>query len=218
MASPQPEAGLTDYERRREENIRRNDAILASLRRKARRGLGLLPVHPLLPQAGQETAAAPHDPRQPRCPPPLPPHPRPSPQRFRRRGVHRHAAVRSEAPRHPVLLACLRPARFRRRRCLAPGAGARDSRGGRVRRREGAGAAARGREEGGAGEDTLGAGPTAGPPDRGGRREQARAYRVLGRGRRRGGRGRCRRVVRVFSPQGGCGGGCDAPGRAAQDL
>ncbi|XP_062196716.1 DNA damage-binding protein cmr1-like [Phragmites australis] len=35
MASPPPEAGLTDYERLREENIRRNDAILASLRRKA---------------------------------------------------------------------------------------------------------------------------------------------------------------------------------------
>lgn len=34
MASP-PAAGLTDYERRREENIRRNDAILDSLRRKA---------------------------------------------------------------------------------------------------------------------------------------------------------------------------------------
>ncbi|KAG8087059.1 hypothetical protein GUJ93_ZPchr0010g9809 [Zizania palustris] len=34
MDSP-PEAALTDYERRREENIRRNDAILASLRRKA---------------------------------------------------------------------------------------------------------------------------------------------------------------------------------------
>ncbi|KAK3123160.1 hypothetical protein QOZ80_8AG0625000 [Eleusine coracana subsp. coracana] len=32
---PKPEAGLTDYERRREENIRRNDAILASLRREA---------------------------------------------------------------------------------------------------------------------------------------------------------------------------------------
>nr|TKW09663.1 hypothetical protein SEVIR_6G117600v2 [Setaria viridis] len=35
MASPLPEAGLTDYERRREENIRRNETILASLRRKA---------------------------------------------------------------------------------------------------------------------------------------------------------------------------------------
>ncbi|EAZ42175.1 hypothetical protein OsJ_26738 [Oryza sativa Japonica Group] len=34
MASP-PDAALTDYERLREENIRRNDAILASLRRKA---------------------------------------------------------------------------------------------------------------------------------------------------------------------------------------
>ncbi|TVU42371.1 hypothetical protein EJB05_08773, partial [Eragrostis curvula] len=34
MASP-PAAGLTDYERRREENIRRNEAILASLRREA---------------------------------------------------------------------------------------------------------------------------------------------------------------------------------------
>jgi WD repeat-containing protein 76 len=34
MASP-PGAGLTEYERRREENIRRNDAILASLRREA---------------------------------------------------------------------------------------------------------------------------------------------------------------------------------------
>ncbi|GJN35162.1 hypothetical protein PR202_gb23908 [Eleusine coracana subsp. coracana] len=32
---PEPEAGLTDYERRREENIRRNDAILASIRREA---------------------------------------------------------------------------------------------------------------------------------------------------------------------------------------
>ncbi|RLM60956.1 hypothetical protein C2845_PM14G07140 [Panicum miliaceum] len=35
MASPPAEAGLTDYERRREENIRRNETILASLRRKA---------------------------------------------------------------------------------------------------------------------------------------------------------------------------------------
>ncbi|CAO2206403.1 unnamed protein product [Urochloa humidicola] len=35
MASPPPEARLTDYERIREENIRRNETILASLRRKA---------------------------------------------------------------------------------------------------------------------------------------------------------------------------------------
>jgi hypothetical protein len=35
MASPLPKAGLTDYERRREENIRRNEIILASLRREA---------------------------------------------------------------------------------------------------------------------------------------------------------------------------------------
>ncbi|PWZ54043.1 hypothetical protein Zm00014a_043959 [Zea mays] len=35
MASPPPGAGLTDYERRREENIRRNETILAALRRKA---------------------------------------------------------------------------------------------------------------------------------------------------------------------------------------
>ncbi|KAG0538237.1 hypothetical protein BDA96_03G218000 [Sorghum bicolor] len=35
MASLPPGAGLTDYERRREENIRRNEAILATLRRKA---------------------------------------------------------------------------------------------------------------------------------------------------------------------------------------
>lgn len=34
MASP-PDAGLTEYERLRAENIRRNDVILASLRRKA---------------------------------------------------------------------------------------------------------------------------------------------------------------------------------------
>lgn len=35
MASPPSGTGLTDYERRREENIRRNEIILASLRRKA---------------------------------------------------------------------------------------------------------------------------------------------------------------------------------------
>uniref|UniRef100_A0A804LQA6 DROUGHT SENSITIVE 1 n=1 Tax=Zea mays TaxID=4577 RepID=A0A804LQA6_MAIZE len=35
MASPPPGAGLTEYERRREENIRRNETILAALRRKA---------------------------------------------------------------------------------------------------------------------------------------------------------------------------------------
>ncbi|KAL6599031.1 hypothetical protein ACP70R_045895 [Stipagrostis hirtigluma subsp. patula] len=34
-SSPAPEAGLTEYERRRQENIRRNDAIIASLRRQA---------------------------------------------------------------------------------------------------------------------------------------------------------------------------------------
>ncbi|KAF8729730.1 hypothetical protein HU200_017695 [Digitaria exilis] len=35
MAASPPEPGLTDYERLREENIRRNETILASLRRKA---------------------------------------------------------------------------------------------------------------------------------------------------------------------------------------
>ncbi|GJN09789.1 hypothetical protein PR202_ga27825 [Eleusine coracana subsp. coracana] len=113
---PKPEAGLTDYERRREENIRRNDAILASLRREA---------------AELSSSFRIPSPKRPRRQQP-PPQPRStSPIVLRRslrtRGIPPsaasapalpgHAAVPSEAQVRPVLLCARRfPARIRRRR------------------------------------------------------------------------------------------------------
>ncbi|KAJ1267807.1 hypothetical protein BS78_07G086400 [Paspalum vaginatum] len=60
MASSAQEAALTDYERRREENIRRNETILASLRRKAAElsaSLSPTPSFPKRPKKQQPRAS-----------------------------------------------------------------------------------------------------------------------------------------------------------------
>ncbi|KAL6839165.1 hypothetical protein ACP4OV_031056 [Aristida adscensionis] len=86
---PAAEGGLTDYERLREENIRRNDAILASLRRQAAElSASLRPASP--------------PPKRPRKQPPPPASPVVLRRSLRTRGLAPDAAASPPTPPSPA--------------------------------------------------------------------------------------------------------------------